>query len=699
MQPGMSAVSTRREGKVAVVLIDEPPVNALSGAVRKGLLAALRELGADASVKAIVITGIQDRFIAGADIREMSRPPDEPFLPDVVAGVEAVPQPVVGCDSRPGAWAEGLEIALACDVRLASPNAVVGLPDTRLGLIPGAGGTQRLPRLVGVARAIELIGEGRILKAPEALGLGILDRIVDGDVVADAIAAGPSAGKRRVSELTAPPADAEAEDAAAAATIKRAKGVPSVSEAVAIIRAAATEPFAAGLERERAAFLRLRASPAAAALRHLFLAEREARKIPGLEGATPRPTDRVAVIGAGTMGSGIAVSLADAGILVDLLEQNADAAKAGSERVRALYARQTKSGRLTQTAADERLRRIHATDDWSVAGKADLVIEAAFEDMAVKNEIFQRLDRITRPGTVLATNTSYLDVNAIAGLTARPQDVLGLHFFSPANVMRLLEVVHADRTAPDVLATGLALGRRIGKLPIVSRVCDGFIGNRIFAVYRRHAEYLLEDGASPHEIDAALEAYGFAMGPFAVADMSGLDIAWAMRQRRDATRDPAERYVSIPDRLCEAGWLGRKAGRGWYRYDNGKAQPDPDVASIITRERAKHGGTARSFSTEAIQRRILAMMANEGAKILAEGISLRPSDIDLVFVNGYGFPRLRGGPMFAADQQGLAIVLEDVEAAAVAGGAGSEPAALLTELVRTERTFADWQAQTMGKRP
>ena len=312
-------------------------------------------------------------------------------------------------------------------------------------------------------------------------------------------------------------------------------------------------------------------------MRHLFLAEREAAKVPGLQNATPRAINRVAVIGAGTMGSGIAVALADAGIAVDLLEQNADAAKAGAERVKGLYDRQVKSGRLTAAAADERRGRVRATDDWAGVAGADLVIEAAFEDMGVKKDIFGRLDQLARPGTVLATNTSYLDVNAIADITGRPQDVLGLHFFSPANVMRLLEVVRADKTAPDVLATGLALGRRIGKLPIVARVCDGFIGNRIFAMYRRHAEYLLEDGASPQEIDAALEAYGFAMGPFAVSDMSGLDIAWAMRKRRAATRDPNERYVSIPDRLCEAGRLGRKTGRGWYNYESGKAQPDPEV--------------------------------------------------------------------------------------------------------------------------
>jgi 3-hydroxyacyl-CoA dehydrogenase len=655
------------------------------------LLDAVRELDADESTRAIVISGSSNRFIAGADIREMSLPPDEPFLPDVVAAIEAVRKPLIAAIAGP-ALGGGLEIALACDLRVATPNASAGLPETRLGLIPGAGGTQRLPRIVGVAKAIELIGEARILNASEALEAGIFDRIVDGDVVAEAVASA-AARKRRLSELSVPDSDPALEDGAAATAIKRAKGVPSISEAVAVVRAVRIEPFAAGLKRERAVFLRLRQAPEARALRHLFLAEREAAKVPGLENATPRSIERVVVIGAGTMGSGIAVALADAGIMAGLLEQNADAAKAGAERVRGLYNRQVNSGRLTADAADERCGRIHATDDWARVADADLVIEAAFEDMAVKTDIFRRLDQLARPGAVLATNTSYLDVNAIADVATRPQDVLGLHFFSPANVMRLLEVVRADKTSPDVLATGLALGRRIGKLPIVARVCDGFIGNRIFAMYRRHAEYLLEDGASPREIDAALEAYGFAMGPFAVSDMSGLDIAWAMRMRRAASRDPHERYVSIPDRLCQAGRLGRKTGRGWYRYDDGKQQPDPEVDAIIGQERQQKRVQPMRFTPEQIQRRILAVMANEGAKVLAEGISLRPSDIDLVFVNGYGFPRLKGGPMFAADERGLAPLLEDVEAAARAGGAGSEPAPLFVELAREGRTFADWQKQ------
>ena len=421
-------------------------------------------------------------------------------------------------------------------------------------------------------------------------------------------------------------------------------------------------------------------------------AERLTASVSGRAGVEPRTVDHVAVIGAGTMGSGIAACLADAGIGVDLLEQNADAVAAGTARVDGLYASRVQRGRLSELTAAERIGRIKVGDDWSVISRADLVIEAAFEDMAVKTAIFSRLDALARPGAVLATNTSYLDVDVIAAATERPSDVVGLHFFSPAHVMRLLEVVQAARTAPDVLATALTLGRHIGKLPIVAGNCDGFIGNRIFSVYRRHAEYLLEDGASPEEIDSALVDYGFAMGPFAVFDMSGLDIAWATRKRRAATRDPSERYVAIPDLLCEAGRLGRKTGQGWYDYEDGRAQPSQAVHAIIAAERARQGIQARRFTPEGIQRRLLAMMANEGARVLEEGISMRPSDIDLVFVNGYGFPRTEGGPMFAADKMGLVAVLAEVEDANRAGGAGSEPAELLVRLAHNGGSFAAWQA-------
>ena len=425
---------------------------------------------------------------------------------------------------------------------------------------------------------------------------------------------------------------------------------------------------------------------------YLLGAAREAADVPGLDGVEPRSFARTAVIGAGTMGAGIAVCFANAGLSVLLLERDTEAATTGFGRVSGLYARDVKRGRLTEAEAQERLARITATADWSALQDADLVVEAAFEDLGVKAEIFRRLDGLLPVGAVLASNTSYLDLDAIAAVTRRPQDVLGLHFFSPAHVMRLLEIVRGRRTAPDVLATGLALAARIGKQPVVAGVCDGFIGNRIYAAYRRHAEYLVEDGAMPEEVDAALEAYGFAMGVFAVSDMSGLDIAFAMRRRRDATRHAAERYVAIPDRLCEAGRLGRKTGAGWYAYDlAGKKHPDGLTKQMIDDERRAKGIVTRQFGPEEIRRRLLAVMANEGARELAEGIALRPSDIDVAIVNGYGFPAAKGGPMWAADRIGLDKILTEMEAAHAVGGAGSEPAPLLIERARSGKKFSDWR--------
>ncbi|MFG1223502.1 3-hydroxyacyl-CoA dehydrogenase NAD-binding domain-containing protein [Xanthobacter wiegelii] len=687
-----SPVRIERHGAVAVVVIDHAPVNALSKGVRDGLAAAAATLAADPDVAAVVLSGGSGRFVAGADIREMNLPPDEPYVPDVIAAFEALDKPVVAAIDGP-ALGGGCELALGCDLRLASPKALVGLTETRLGIIPGAGGTQRLPRLVGIAQAIALVSEGRILKAPEALALGIVDEMVEGDLLAAAIARAPHAPKRRLSELAVPAGDAAGEEAAAAAALKGAKGLPAIAEAVRVVRASRAVAFADGMADERSTFLRLRESEAAKALRHLFFAEREAGKVPGLDGAKARLVGQAAVIGAGTMGAGIAVALADAGLPVTLVERDGEAAAAGLARVRDLYARPVKSGRLTQAEADRRLAGIGATADWQALAAADLVIEAAFEDMAVKQDIFRRLDQVAKPGAVLASNTSYLDLDAIAAATARPQDVVGLHFFAPANVMRLLEVVRGKASAPDALATALALAKRMGKQPVVAGNGDGFIGNRIYAAYRRHAEYLVEDGASPQEVDAALQAYGFAMGVFAVSDLSGLDIGYAMRKRRAATRDPAERYVELADRLVEAGRLGRKSGAGWYSYDAaGAMSADPAVAAMIANARAAKGIVPRTFTPDQIQRRLLAVMANEGAKALQEGIALRASDIDLVFVNGYGFPRLKGGPMFAADAMGLSAVLAEVEAASAAGGAGSEPAPLLVERARAGRGFADWRA-------
>ena len=413
--------------------------------------------------------------------------------------------------------------------------------------------------------------------------------------------------------------------------------------------------------------------------------------MPGVDRDTARKVASVGVVGAGMMGAAIAAAFSDAGHRVALVERDAQAAVAGAARVADIYARQVSSGRLAQSLADERLGRIVAGDDWNVLAEADLIIEAAFESIEVKTDIFRRLDAIARPGAVLASNTSYLDLDKIAGATARPFDVVGLHFFAPANIMKLLEIVRGAQTAPDVLATALAVARKLGKQPIVAGNAHGFIGNRIFSTYRRHAEYLMEDGASPYEIDAALVAFGFPMGVFAVSDLSGLDISYAMRRSLDATRDPQERYVTIADRLVEGGRLGRKSGAGYYDYSTGKAEPDPAVAAIIDAERAAKGIRPRGFSQEEIQRRLIAAMANEGAAILEEGIALRASDIDLVLINGYGFPRAKGGPMWFADQLGLSAIVAEIEVAARQDPGSVKPAGLLQRLAAEGGSLADWK--------
>ena len=688
-----SPVRIQRVGTIAIVTIDNPPVNALSQAVRRELLAAFKTFAADRNTTGIVLAGAGRDFVAGADIREMDLPLLEPSLPDVIAVMETCPQPIVAAING-NALGGGLELALACDRRVAAPNATVGLPEVKLGIIPGAGGTQRLPRIVGTARAIALIAAGRRVQAAEALSLGMVDRVVDGDVLAAAQAEFAQAGKRRLSAVAVPADNASAVEKAAGEAVRAARGVPAVGKAIELVRQAASVPFADAVRTERATFLALRDSAEAKALRHLFFAERLAQKVPGIAGAKPRPLALAAVIGAGTMGSGIAVALADAGLPVAVVERDAAAAVQGRERVRAIYDRIVAGGRLSSGAADERFARIGFGDDWSALADADLVIEAVFEEMDVKLETFRRLDAIAKPGAMLATNTSYLNVDQIAEATRRPQDVLGLHFFSPANVMRLLEIVRGKATSPDVLASGLALARRIGKVAVVAGICEGFIGNRIYSAYRRQMEYLVEDGAWPEDVDRALEAYGFAMGPFAVSDLSGLDIGWATRKRRAATRDPRERYVAIADRLCELGRFGRKTGRGWYLYPEGarKPVPDPEVRALIEAESARRGITRRAVTADEIQRRALGSMVNEAAKILAEGIAQRASDIDLVFVNGYGFPTFRGGPMFAADARGLGAVLADVESMHAAAGFGSAPAPLLIELARAGSSFAKWDA-------
>ncbi len=639
--------ATTRDG-VLVVTIDNTPVNATSVDVRGGLEKALAHAETAADVVSVVITGAGKTFIGGADIKEFGKPAMDPTLPSVIEKIENLSKPVVAALNG-AALGGGLEVALACHFRIASPAAQVGLPEVKLGIVPGAGGTQRLPRLVGIPAALELITSGRSVKADEALKLGIIDEIAKDDLVGAAVSAAQDlAGKplRRTGALTIVPNDPVEIEKVAAKILAKARGQKAPAEAVRLVTSS-TRPLAEGLADERATFLALRDSREAAALRHVFFAERESSKVEGLEGVEPRTVNTIGICGLGLMGSGIAVAALGGGYSVIGLDQTSEAAEKGRERIIGLLERNLASGRLDQAGFEAQKARLSVTAQDADLAPCDLVIEAVFDDLAVKTDLFQRLDKVIRPNAVLATNTSYLNPDDIAAATAHPERVLGLHFFSPAHVMRLLEVVRCARTAPDVLATGLAVAKKLRKLPVVTGVTEGFIGNRIFSAYRREAEFLLEDGALPHEIDAALEDYGFPMGLFAVYDMAGLEIAWARRKRQAATRDPSARYVEIADTLCEAGRLGQKAGRGWYAYPDGKRTVDAEVTAIIEAARAGKGIQPRSFSKDEIQERMLKAMAAEGDALLAEHIATRPSDIDLVMINGYGFPAHKGGPMFA----------------------------------------------------
>ncbi|MFK0162084.1 3-hydroxyacyl-CoA dehydrogenase NAD-binding domain-containing protein [Rhizobium sp. NPDC090279] len=635
---------------VLVITIDNAPVNALSADVRIGLMAALDHVEHRSAIASIVLTGAGSTFIGGADIKEFGKPPVEPHLPDVITRIESFAKPVAAAING-AALGGGLEVALACHRRHAAPSAKLGLPEVKLGIVPGAGGTQRLPRLIGIAAAIDMIANGRIISTPEALKLGIVDGVSEGAVLTDAIAdiKGINASSlRRTGTLSIPSETTETIDKAAADALRKARGQRAPAEAVRLVRLAATAALAEGLAEERRTFMELRDSEEAAALRHVFFAERAAGKIEGLEAVAPRKIETVGIVGTGLMGSGIAVAALNGGYRIIGVEQNAEAAEKGRERIVGILDKALQSGRLDADGREDRLGRLSVTADMQQLAQADIVIEAVFDDLTVKTELFQRLDTIVRADAILATNTSYLDPDVIAAATARPARVVGLHFFSPAHIMRLLEVVNCKETRPDVLASALAFAKRLGKLAIVSGVTEGFIGNRIFSAYRREAEYMVEDGASPQEIDAALEAYGFPMGPFAVFDMAGLEIAWARRKRQAATRDPSERYVVIPDRLCEAGRFGQKTGLGWYAYPDGKRTIDSAVTEIIEAARTEKGIAPRPFSTDEIVFRLLKAMTTEGEALLAEGIAARSSDIDLVMINGYGFPASKGGPMFAA---------------------------------------------------
>ncbi|MCA2007734.1 3-hydroxyacyl-CoA dehydrogenase NAD-binding domain-containing protein [Tritonibacter mobilis] len=680
---------------IAVIAIANPPVNALSYAVRSGLDAAFAEIARRDDVKAVVIYGADRTFIAGADIREFGKPPQEPFLPDLINRIEACAVPVVAA-LHGTALGGGLEVALGAHYRVAVPNARFGLPEVTLGILPGAGGTQRLPRLAGVEFALETITSGRQISADEALKTGVIDRISDTSDVREMgltyarelVASG--ATPRRTSELSPAPVAAEVFDAARTRLAKKARGQLAPQNCIKAVEGATRLSFAQGLANERALFQELMESDQRAALIHAFFAERQVAKVPEIKDVAPRAIDQIGVIGGGTMGAGIAVSALLAGLQVTLIERDADAVARAEANVSKTLQGSVKRGKLSQEKYDAIMGgTFRASDDYATLAEADVVIEAVFESMEVKKGVFTKLDAICKPGAVLASNTSYLDVNEIAAMTSRPEDVIGLHFFSPAHVMRLLEIVVADKTAPEVTATGFALAKRLKKVAVRAGVCDGFIGNRILSHYRKAGDGAVLAGASPFEVDRALVNFGLAMGPYAVSDLAGLDIGWATRKRLAPTRDPREVYAEFADRLCEAGHFGRKTGKGFYVYGEEGQVPNGEVLEHIATERAAKGIAAREISEQEIVDRYMAAMVNEAARVVEEGIALRPLDVDVTLLNGYGFPRWRGGPMQYADTVGLDKILADIERFAQEDDFLWQPASLLKRLVAEGKTFAD----------
>lgn len=684
-------VRLERSGDIGLILVNHPPVNALSRAVRLGLIDMLAALQADGGLRAAVLACDGRTFIAGADINEFSQSPElgEPLLHVFLRALDACRKPVVAA-LHGTALGGGFEVALACHARVIAPDGYVGFPEVRIGLIPGAGGTQRAPRLVGPLVALDLITSGRHVPADEAMALGLVDEVATDPRRAAIARAGQFADAGhlpRVADRVMPAFDRAAFAAAVDQVQKRARGALAPVRAAEAVAFALTSSLPDGLAREAALFRELRAGPQSRALRHLFRAERVAARLP--QGVAPWPVRRVGVVGGGTMGSGISVALADAGLDVTLVEVNPPAAAAARQRVHAVYDRQLRTGRLSQRLHEERTGRIRYEAELSALRDSDLVIEAVIEDLDAKRAVFRALSGIVRRDTVLASNTSYLDVDLLADEVDAPERVLGMHFFSPAHVMRLLEIVRPARTLPEALATALTVARRLGKQAVVAGVCDGFIGNRILAKSRAQAEYALEDGALPAEVDAALEAYGMAMGIFAVLDLAGLDVDWADRRRKAATRDPRERVVPVFEQICEKGRFGQKTGRGFYIYRDGRRLPDPEVTTLVEAASAARGITRRKVTPEDIQRRVHAAMVNEGAKVLSDGIAARPSDIDVVLVHGYGYPAWRGGPMHEADEIGLREVLHRVEVLHDASGPGWEPAPLLAEMAASGKRFAD----------
>ena len=696
----MAIVETEKKGEIAVIRMNNPPVNALGHALRVGLAEAFAAANADAGIKAIVLTGTGKFFSAGADISEFKAAMKEPFLPQLIDKIESGNKPVVAALNGT-ALGGGLELALGCHYRVASKEVrQLGLPEIKLGIIPGAGGTQRLPRAIGVEAALQLITTGNFIDAEKAAAAGLVDKVTDQDLVPAAVAfAGQQIGKppRRLGETKIAAASFAADTfAKAGAGIGRHPSGPlAAKSAIAAVEAATQLTIDAGSERERALFRELAASPYARALQYAFFAERQAANLPGVGPETKlREVNTVGILGAGTMGTGITLAFLNAGFPVTIIETTQDALDKGVARIKDTLSANAKRGRITAAQAADRFAKLTPSLELADLGQADLIIEAVFENMALKKEVFGKLDKIAKAGAIIATNTSTLDVDAIAAETKRPQDVVGLHFFSPANIMRLLEIVRAEKTANDVMATSMAIAKRIGKVGVQAGVCDGFVGNRMLAAYGGEVQAMSLEGAMPQEIDGALEGWGMAMGPLAVSDLAGLDVGYRIRKERKLTGEAA-RNARIPDRIVEMGRHGQKTGAGYYKYDeNRKRMVDPEIEALIRAEAEALQIKQRPIPADEIVERSLLRLANEGAKILEEGIALRASDIDTMYLNGYGFPAWRGGPMWQVDNViGLKTAAERIKAYEAKYGVRWKIAPLLEKLAAEAGSFAKLDAK------
>jgi 3-hydroxyacyl-CoA dehydrogenase len=701
-------VSLTRDGEIGVITVNNPPVNALSPGVPEGIAAAIEQIRNDDSIKGGILIGGGRTFIAGADIKEFGkitsgqRKRDLNFL-EVIKAIEDCPKPMVAA-IHGTAFGGGLETAMGFHYRVAVPSAQVGQPEVKLGIIPGAAGTQRLPRLAGVAKATQMCADGNPISAKEALEFGVVDRVVDGDLLQGAVAflrekiaigEKPPKTRERNDKLGDEATNAAIFEAARAQAKKTARGMMAPLAAIDAVEGATTLPFDEGVAREAELFKQCLFSDQSKAMIHVFFGEREVAKIPDVpKDAKVIEIKKAAIIGAGTMGGGIAMNYANAGIPVIVREVTQEALDRGMATIRKNYENSVKKGRFTQEAMDERMALIKPQIGYDGFEEADIITEAVFEGMDLKKQVFGELDKIAKPGAILASNTSTLNIDEIASATSRPEFVIGHHYFSPANVMRLLEIVRGEATSREVIATSMALSKRLKKVGVLVGNCYGFVGNRMLHQYGREAQFLVEEGAAPQDVDGALYKFGMAMGPLAVGDLAGLDVGWRIRKEHAHLQKPGVRYPKVADRLCEMGRYGQKTGAGWYKYDENRNRiPDPEVDALIEQVAAEQGIKRRKITEEEIIERTQYALINEGAKILEEGIALRAVDIDIIYINGYGYPAWRGGPMWYADTVGLKKVYERVSQFHEEHGELWQPAPLLKRLAEAGKTFADFDKE------